>query len=118
MNTIYCGDYDQGVRENWKDGATCSNGAYFNINSNEKVAFIQTPYDDEINNRNRQLNGTYLWYGSDGYVKKHNRKEKIIIPVLKELVLRRNVRLQNLKQITKTKVMIYLMLFKRTLRSY
>ena len=76
VNTIYCGDYDQGVRENWKDGATCSNGAYFNINSNEKVAFIQTPYDDEINNRNRQLNGTYLWYGSDGYVKKAQQERE------------------------------------------
>lgn len=70
VNTIYCGDYDQGVREHWKDGATCSKGEYFNINSNEKVAFIATPYDDEINLRNQKLNGTYLWYGADGSNKK------------------------------------------------
>ena len=73
INTIYCGIYEQGVREHWKDGATCSSGAYFNINSNEKVVFINTPYDEEINIKNNQLNKTYLWYGSQGSVKKEQQ---------------------------------------------
>ena len=64
VNTIYCGDALQGIREFWKDGANCSNGEYFNINSNQKVVYIETPYDDEINQQNNKLNGTYIGYGS------------------------------------------------------
>ena len=65
VNTIYCGDALQGIREFWKDGATCSNGEYFNINSNEKIVYIETPYDDLIQQQNLKLNGTYMGYGSN-----------------------------------------------------
>ncbi|MFM7681349.1 MAG: hypothetical protein ACKO7P_01200, partial [Bacteroidota bacterium] len=64
VNTIYCGDELQGIREFWKEGATCSKGEYFNINSNQKVVYIETPYDDQINQQNIKLNGTYVGYGS------------------------------------------------------
>jgi hypothetical protein len=70
VNTIYCGDYEQGIREFWKDGATCSRGDYFNINSNERVAQIATPYDKQINDLNYKLNGTYVSYGQQGIYKK------------------------------------------------
>jgi hypothetical protein len=70
VNTIYCGDYEQGIREFWKDGATCSRGDYFNINSNERVAQISTPYDTQINDLNYKLNGTYVSYGQQGIYKK------------------------------------------------
>lgn len=70
VNTIYCGDYDQGVREFWKEGATCSNGDYFNINSNEAVAHIDTPYDADIQTYNDSLNSTYYGYGSLGQMRK------------------------------------------------
>lgn len=70
VNTIYCGDYDTGVREGWKDGASCSDGEFFNINSDEKVVHIATPYDDRINQYNDSLNRTYYGYGSLGERKK------------------------------------------------
>jgi hypothetical protein len=70
VNTIYCGDYEQGIREFWKDGAVCSRGDYFNINSNERVAQIATPYDKQINDLNYKLNGTYVSYGQQGIYKK------------------------------------------------
>ena len=70
VNTIYCGDYEQGIREFWKDGAVCSRGDYFNINSNERVVQIATPYDTQINELNYKLNGTYLSYGQQGSYKK------------------------------------------------
>lgn len=70
INTIYCGDYDQGVREFWKEGATCSEGDYFNINSNEAVVHIETPYDEEIQSYNDSLNGTYYGYGGLGSSRK------------------------------------------------
>ncbi len=70
INTIYCGDYDQGVREFWKEGAECSTGDYFNINSNEEVVHIDTPYDEQIRVYNDSLNGTYFGYGSIGSSRK------------------------------------------------
>ena len=70
INTIYCGNYDQGVREFWKDGATCSSGDYFNIDSNKEVVHIDTPYDDDIKSYNDSLNKTYYGYGSLGMEKK------------------------------------------------
>ncbi|PWL28147.1 MAG: hypothetical protein DCO96_09220 [Fluviicola sp. XM-24bin1] len=73
INTIYCGDYDQGVRELWKEGAECSEGDYFNINSNEAVVHIDTPYDEEIQAYNDSLNTTYYGYGSFGSARKSSQ---------------------------------------------
>lgn len=70
INTIYCGNYDQGVREFWKDGAECSKGDYFNIDSDKVIAHIDTPYDVQINQYNDSLNRTYYGYGSYGGSKK------------------------------------------------
>ncbi len=70
INTIYCGNYDQGVREFWKDGASCTNGDYFNIDSDRAIVHIDTPYDDKINQYNDSLNKTYYGYGIEGVRKK------------------------------------------------
>lgn len=76
VNTIYCGDRNQGIKEFWKDGASCSNGDYFNINSNEKIVFIPTPYDDKINKLSIEVNSTYVSYGSMGTQKKALQREQ------------------------------------------
>jgi hypothetical protein len=76
VNTIYCGDRNQGIKEFWKDGASCSNGDYFNINSNEKIVFIPTPYDDQINTLSIEVNSTYVSYGSMGIEKKELQMEQ------------------------------------------
>lgn len=70
INTIYCGPYEQGVREFWKDGAECSSGDYFNIDSDKAIAHIDTPYDTDINKYNDSINSTYYGYGSLGQSKK------------------------------------------------
>jgi hypothetical protein len=70
VNTIYCGDYDQGVREFWYDGAKIGKGEYFNINSDKAIVHISTPYDDNINAYNDSLNGTYYGYGAMGSSRK------------------------------------------------
>lgn len=70
INTIFCGNYDEGVRTFWKDGASCSNGDYFNIDSDRQVVHIDTPYDDKINAYNDSLNQTYYGIGSYGRLKK------------------------------------------------
>ncbi len=66
INTIHCGDYHEGVSGFWKDGADKGQGKYFCINSDEAIAFIATPYDDDINSYNEKLNKTYMYYGSQG----------------------------------------------------
>lgn len=70
INTIYCGNYDYGIKEMWKDGAEKGEGKYFNIDANKKVRYIVTPYDDEITRCNMRLNETYYGYGRMGMEKK------------------------------------------------
>ena len=70
INTIYCGPYEQGVREFWKDGADCSEGDFFNIDSDKEVVHIKTPYDSAIDQYNDSLNQTYIGYGSIGSERK------------------------------------------------
>lgn len=70
VNTIFCGDNSEGINSSWKDGADKGQGKYFNIDSDEKVQYIATPYDDKIYKCNERLNGTYVSYGSKGVEKK------------------------------------------------
>ncbi len=74
VNTIYCGDKAQGIRELWKNGADYGKGKYFNIDSNESVRYIATPYDDEITKCNEKINKTYISYGAKGSAKKMNQE--------------------------------------------
>lgn len=76
VNTIYCGPYDQGVRELWYDGAIQSQGNYFNIDSNKDAFHVDTPYDQEIQYYNDSLNSTYMGYGSYGMLREQKQKEE------------------------------------------
>ena len=73
INTIHCGDYQTGVNTFWKEGATVGNGKYLNIDTDQKVVHIATPYDDKIMLLNERLNKTYLGYGSLGESKKERQ---------------------------------------------
>jgi hypothetical protein len=66
VNTIYCGDKMQGIREHWNLNAECGSGSYTNINQDAKMEEIPTPYDSMIYVMNDKLNGTYLAYGTAG----------------------------------------------------
>ena len=66
VNTIYCGDKMQGIREHWNLGSECGNGSYTNINSDAVIEDIATPYDSTLIVLNTQLNYTYVTYGLDG----------------------------------------------------
>lgn len=70
VNTIFCGGSIEGIDTFWKDGADKGQGKYFNINSDEKVRYIVTPYDEKISKCNDRLNSTYMGYGAQGYEKK------------------------------------------------
>lgn len=66
VNTIYCGDSLQGVREHWNLNSECGSGSFTVINQNEKIDDIPTPYDSIIFSLNEKLNGTYIAYGTAG----------------------------------------------------
>ncbi|WEK69834.1 MAG: VWA domain-containing protein [Candidatus Chryseobacterium colombiense] len=65
-NTIFCGDRNEGIQTFWQNGALLGGGKYFNIDSNRKVIYIETPYDIRISECNTKLNDTYIYYGSHG----------------------------------------------------
>lgn len=76
VNTIFCGNYEQGVGSKWKDGAITTGGEYMAIDHNRQIVHIETPYDDVIIKLNKKLNNTYISYGSLGAVKVQAQAEQ------------------------------------------
>jgi len=66
INTIFCGNYQNGVSGKWQDGARLTHGDYMTIDHNEQIVHISSPYDDIIIQLNNQLNDTYIYYGDTG----------------------------------------------------
>ncbi|MGA1796745.1 MAG: VWA domain-containing protein [bacterium] len=66
VNTIFCGDYHEGVRTDWKKGADLADGKYMNIDQNEQAVHIDAPQDEEIARLGKELNTTYIAYGAAG----------------------------------------------------
>jgi hypothetical protein len=79
INTIYCGDRNQGIREHWNLGSECGTGSFTNINQNAQVIDIPTPYDTVLFQLNIQLNGTYIGYGrlGQGAMSKQEEVDKL-----------------------------------------
>ncbi len=50
VNTIFCGNYNEGINTSWKDGADLTHGDYMAINQDRATVHIASPYDDEIFN--------------------------------------------------------------------
>ena len=73
VNTIFCGDYETGIRDQWKAGADITDGVYMAINHNRETTYVETPYDKEINKLNQDLNKTYIPYGEKGKSKKQSQ---------------------------------------------
>jgi len=73
VNTIFCGNKQEGIKLLWEDGAAKGQGKYFNIDSDQKVEYVETPYDKQINACNDRLNKTYIGYGKQGYAKKQSQ---------------------------------------------
>ncbi|HBK70794.1 MAG TPA: hypothetical protein DDZ39_03905 [Flavobacteriaceae bacterium] len=66
INTIFCGNYENGISGKWQDGARLTKGDYMTIDHNEKIVHIASPYDEIIIKLNSELNDTYIFYGSHG----------------------------------------------------
>ncbi|HMN17145.1 MAG: VWA domain-containing protein [Ignavibacteriota bacterium] len=76
VNTIHCGDYDEGIRTMWKDAADISDGKYMNIDHNADIVHIDAPQDTEIIKLGQELNKTYLAFGYNGTEKKALQQEQ------------------------------------------
>lgn len=76
VNTIFCGDYNQGITTYWKDGADRTHGNYMAINHNDITTYVATPFDDQILKLNQKLNKTYVAYGSLGEQKMLQQAEQ------------------------------------------
>jgi hypothetical protein len=66
VNTIFCGDKQEGINTQWKAGADLADGSFLTIDQNARVAEIPAPQDDEIDRLGDELNKTYIAYGSAG----------------------------------------------------
>lgn len=76
VNTIFCGDYQQGIGGYWKDGAILTRGDYMAINHNQATVHIASPYDEAILILNTKLNKTYVSYGQNGQAKMARQQEQ------------------------------------------
>ncbi|MEJ7611521.1 MAG: vWA domain-containing protein [Ferruginibacter sp.] len=75
VNTIYCGDRLSGIKEHWNLNAECGTGSFTNIDQNQKIDDIPTPYDNQMFSLNEKLNSTYIAYGNAGKEKMHLQAE-------------------------------------------
>jgi len=73
INTIFCGNFSEGIETSWKRGADLTSGSYMSIEQDRKTVFIPSPYDDRIDALNEKLNNTYVYYGKHGEEKKEQQ---------------------------------------------
>ena len=66
VNTIFCGNFNEGVQTHWKDGAYIGGGDYMNIDQDCQYVHIKSPYDVRLLKLNEELNSTYVGYGAKG----------------------------------------------------
>ena len=73
VNTIFCGNHQEGINTNWKNGADLADGKYMSINQDQQIVQIDAPQDDEIIKLSQELNNTYIGYGLEGAKKKERQ---------------------------------------------
>ncbi|WP_224245706.1 vWA domain-containing protein [Hyalangium gracile] len=74
VNTIHCGSAQEGSSTGWTAAAKFAQGQSLNIDQNRAVAYIAAPQDDEIARLGRELNKTYIGYGSKGVEAKRRQE--------------------------------------------
>ena len=76
INTIFCGNYQEGLRTDWKAGADLADGRYLAIDADHTPPPITAPQDVEIARLSREMNQTYVAYGREGTRGKERQKEQ------------------------------------------
>jgi len=60
INTIFCGNNNEGITTFWKDGAVLSDGSFVSIDSDAKVADVAAPQDKTLAELSGKLNDTFV----------------------------------------------------------
>jgi len=76
VNTIFCGDHQEGIETSWKEGADLADGSYFNIDQNARSIDPPTPFDQELADLGAELNKTYVAYGQAGAAGKASQERQ------------------------------------------
>jgi hypothetical protein len=63
INTIHCGNRDEGISGSWHYGAALAGGKFMIIDQDRAVCHIPAPQDKKISDLGIELNKTYLGYG-------------------------------------------------------
>ena len=74
VNTVFCGNHEEGISTSWKDGAILGKGGYMSIDHNQQVVDIEAPQDKELARLGELLNKTYIPYGSRGTIGAANQR--------------------------------------------
>lgn len=77
INSIFCGNHEEGIDTHWKDGALYGDGEYTSLQQDNATVYVKTPFDQKITSLNLQLNDTYLAYGAQGgyYIENQLRQD-------------------------------------------
>ncbi|NLE27775.1 MAG: VWA domain-containing protein [Clostridiaceae bacterium] len=76
VNTIHCGDREEGFRTGWADGARITGGEYLTIEGDFQYQYVPCPQDDRLSELNSRLNDTYLAFGDEGEKRKEMQSEQ------------------------------------------
>ena len=76
VNTIYCGNHQEGIHTAWQAGAIAAKGDYFSIDQDAITMQIRSPYDGELAQLNAGLNANGIYYGSAGTYNWSNNMEQ------------------------------------------
>ena len=76
VNTIYCGDHNEGINTAWSAGALAANGSYFSIDQDAVTMQVASPYDDELAQLEQKWNAANIYYGAQGSYNYSNMAEQ------------------------------------------
>jgi hypothetical protein len=63
VNSIYCGNPDDGEAPAWREVATIGHGRFASIDQDRGVVALATPFDKDLEALSGKINGTYLAFG-------------------------------------------------------
>lgn len=66
VNTIFCGNAQEGINTSWQAGALAAKGGYFSIDQDAVTMQVASPFDDELAKLNAGLNENCVYYGQMG----------------------------------------------------
>jgi hypothetical protein len=66
INTIFCGNHQEGLQTAWKAGADLADGQYVSIDADNAPPPVSAPQDNEIARLNLEMNKTYIAFGQNG----------------------------------------------------